>query len=179
MSENCDRPRPAEDCCQPDSSVHATSTVPLHRLGEARRQERISRLSVACRLGITEAEVRRQERETTDLPLSVLRQWAQVLAVPVAELIQEPRDVLSLPLLTRARMVRVMKTAMAIAQGVNKPRAKRLAQMLAEQLVEIMPELRDVKPWHERGRRRRSDDFGVAFLRRLSARMFCDTEEMP
>jgi len=160
----------------PTGFVHGESAVPLHRLGEVRRREGVSRRSVARRLDITEAEVRRQECETTDLPLSVLHQWARVLKVPVTELVQEPDNALSLPLLVRARMLRVMKTVMAIAERVKEPRTKRLAQMMPDQLVEIMPELRDVRSWFETGPRRKSNEYGAAFMRRLPAKVFYDTD---
>jgi len=130
-------------------------------------------------LGLTQAEVKRQECETSDLSLSVLRRWAELLDVPLAELIEEPDDSLALPLLKRARMVRLMKTATAILERAADMRMKRLSQQMIDQLIEIMPELRNVTPWHKVGRRRRINEYGAAFLRRLSARVFCDVEEIP
>ena len=97
--------------------IYLESAVPLHRLGEARQQEHISRCNVPRRLGITVQDVRRQECKTTDLPLSVLHKWAKVLDLPVAELVEEPSNSLSTPLFNRARLVRLMKTAMAILEG--------------------------------------------------------------
>ena len=94
--------------------IHLERALPLHRLGEARQQENISRRQVAHHLGITVQDVRQQECRTTDLPLSVLHKWAKVLGLPVAELVKEPDDSLSTPLFNRAGLVRVMKTAMAI-----------------------------------------------------------------
>ena len=118
--------------------------APLHRLGESRRQEQISRRTVAQHLGITLEEARRQECATTDLPLSVLYKWSKVLGLPVAELVEEPSASLSTPLFTRASLVRIMKTAMAILERTGDAQTKRLAQTLADQLTEIMPELRGV-----------------------------------
>ena len=124
--------------------IHLESAVPLHRLGEARRQEHVSRCNVARRLGITVGDVRRLECGTTDLPLSVLRKWAEVLNLPVAELVAEPGDSLSPPLFHRARLVRVMRTAMAILEQSGDPQTKQLAQAMIDQLIEIMPELRGI-----------------------------------
>ena len=108
--------------------IHLERALPLHRLSEARQKEHVSRISVARHLGITVQDVRQQECETTDLPLSVLHKWAKVLGLPVAELVQEPDDLLSMPLSNRARLVRVMKTAMAILERPGNLRTKRLAQ---------------------------------------------------
>ena len=82
--------------------IHLERALPLHRLGEARRQEDVSRRNVARHLGITVEDVRRQECQTTDLPLSVLHKWAKVLGLPVAELVAEPDDSLATPLFNRA-----------------------------------------------------------------------------
>jgi len=121
--------------------IHLNGAHPLHRLGEARQQEHVSRYTVARHLGITVEEVRRQECRTTDLPLSVLHKWAEALGLPVAELIVEPDDSLSMPLFNRARLVRVMKTVMAILERTRNPQTKRLARSMVGQLREIMPEL--------------------------------------
>jgi transcriptional regulator with XRE-family HTH domain len=154
--------------------IHLARALPLHRLGEARRRERISCHKVARRLGITVQEVRRQERGTTDLPLSVLHKWAGVLGLPVAELVEEPDDSLSTTLFNRAGLVRVMKTARAILERADNPQTTRFAQTMVDQLIEIMPELRDVGAWNAVGKRRRSDELGIAAERRLSDELFMD-----
>ena len=150
------------------------SALPLNRLGEARRQENVSLGSVARHLGITIQDVQRQERTTTDLPLSVLRKWAKVLGLPVTELVREPDDSLSTPLVTRASLVRVMKTAMALLERADNSRTKWLAQTMVDQLIEIMPELRGITAWHAEGKRRRLDELGVAAERRFSHEVFLD-----
>lgn len=154
--------------------VHVECALPLHRLGEARRQENVSRGTVARRLGITVEEVRRQECETTDLPLSVLYKWAKVLDQPVTELLQETGYSLSLPLFNRAHMALVMKTAMTILERAGDPRTKRLAQTMVDQLIEIMPELRGVDAWQIVGKRRRRDELGIAAERSLPDEVFRD-----
>jgi transcriptional regulator with XRE-family HTH domain len=154
--------------------IHLECAVPLHRLGEARRQEQISRRTVASRLGVTVQDVRRQECKTTDLPLSVLYAWAKALGLPVAELVEEPGGSLSMPLLDRARLVRVMKTVVAILERTNDPPAKQLVQTMVDELVEIMPELRGVSAWQATGKRRSLDELGIAAERRLPAEIFPD-----
>jgi transcriptional regulator with XRE-family HTH domain len=140
---------------------HLKSAPALHRLGEARLQEDISRVSVARQLGITVQAVARQERSTTDLPLSMLHKWAKVLGLPVSELVKEPDGSLSAPLLLRARLVQVMKSAMTILKRARNPQTKQLAQTLVDQLIEIMPELRGVSPLRAEGKRRSLDELGV------------------
>ncbi len=152
--------------------IHLECAAALHRLGEARRQERISRCNVARCLGITVQDVRRQECGTADLLLSALHKWAKALDLPVAELIEEPDGSLSMPLFKRARLVRVMKTAMAILELSRDPRTTRLAQTMVDQLTEIMPDLRGVGAWNAVGLRRGLDELGVAAERRLSEEIF-------
>ena len=59
-----------------------------------------------------------------------------------------------------------MKTAAAILENANTPAIKRMGQMLCDQLVDIMPELEDVSPWHEFGQRRSLDEYGRVVDRR-------------
>ena len=53
-----------------------------------------------------------------------------------------------------------MKTVAAIKERAEGTPVCRLATMLTEQILEIMPELRDVTPWHNVGQRRSLDDVG-------------------
>ena len=149
--------------------VHVERALPLHRLREARQQEEFTCRTMARRLDITVGELRRQECETTDLPLSVLHKWAKVLHVPVTELVLEPDDPLSMPLFNRAHMVLVMKTATTILERARDLRTKRLAQTMVDQLTAIMPELRGVSAWPTVGKSRRGfDELGIAVARGLS-----------
>jgi transcriptional regulator with XRE-family HTH domain len=154
--------------------IHLECALPLHRLGEARQQENVSCRNVACHLGITVEDVRQQECRTTDLPLSVLHKWAKVLSLPVGELVEEPDESLATPLFNRASLVRVMKTAMAILEQTRDPPTKRLARTMADQLIEIMPELRGISAWHVVGKRRHLNELGIAAERRLSDEIFMD-----
>ena len=51
-------------------------------------------------------------------------------------------------------MVRLMKTAAALLEDAPNIHTKRMAENLIEQLLEIMPELKEVGPWHSVGQRR-------------------------
>ena len=147
---------------------------PLHRLGAVRRLQGVSRCAVARRLNVEISVVKDQENETTDLPLSTLYQWQELLEVPVAELLVDSSDPLSLPVMKRARMVRVMKTVLSILERTNQLPIKRMAQTLVEQLEDLMPELKGISAWHAVGQRRRLNELGRAAERRLSADVFMD-----
>ncbi|NUQ66627.1 MAG: helix-turn-helix transcriptional regulator [Pirellulales bacterium] len=144
----------------------------LHRLAEVRQQQGVSRRTVARRMNVEVSQVKQQEEETADIPVSVLYEWQQALEVPVAELLVEVDEPLSGPVMKRAKMVRIMKTAAAILERAQQPGIRRMAQMLVEQLVELMPELAEVTPWHAVGKRRTKDDIGQAAHRRLSLDVF-------
>ena len=67
-----------------------TDAQPLHRLATVRRQQGVSRHTVASRLNVEIDQVRQQENENSDLPLSALYAWREVLDVPITELLVEP-----------------------------------------------------------------------------------------
>lgn len=140
----------------------------FHRIQEIRRREGMSLRSAARQLGCDTRTVRMQEQETTDLKISDLQRWQEALEVPIAELLVESDESLSGPVMERARMVRLMKTAAAIKERAGNTPISRLADMMLEQLVEIMPELKDVGPWHSVGQRRQPNEFGRTFERPFS-----------
>jgi transcriptional regulator with XRE-family HTH domain len=150
---------------------------PLHRLAVVRQQQGISRRTVARRLNIDLATVRAQESETADVSLSQLYEWQKVLEVPLSELLIEADDSLSAPVLQRAQLVRLMKSALAIQENAKQESIRRMVQTLIDQLLVIMPELAGVGPWHAVGQRRRLDELGVAAERRLSDDVFLDLTE--
>lgn len=121
---------------------------PLHRIGEVRREQGVSTRRAAQLLGKTGEQVRIEEDPTSDLTLSQVYEWQRLLEVPVADLLVEPHAPLSAPVLRRAQMLRLMKTVQAILEKTNQPPVRRLAQTMINQLVEIMPELEGVSPWH-------------------------------
>lgn len=147
---------------------------PLHRLAEIRRRQGISLRSAARRMGTSMEQIRREEDAACDLSISELRRWQRALQVPLAELLVDMDQPLSEPVLTRARLLRVMKTVRAIHETAAKESLKRLCTMLEDQLIELMPELKDVSAWHSVGQRRTQDELGRAAERILPESFFSD-----
>jgi len=168
----------------PEAGSHPAAVIPLpapsrplHRLGTVRRREGISRRTLARRLKTSINDVKRQENETADLLLSTLYKWQEVLEVPVSELLMESDEPLSSPVRKRAKMLRIMKTAVTILDRTRQTPIRRLAQMLVEQLIELMPELEGVSPWPAVGKSRLPSDYGQIIHRRLPDEMFMDCAE--
>jgi len=168
----------------PDSGVVPEEPIrmpmndrPLHRLAEIRRRQGVTRRTIARRLNTDIGTVKSQEQPDADLRLSILYAWQEVLDVPVSELLVETEEPLSTPVLKRAQLVRIMKTAAAILQRSQQPSIRRMAEMMVEQLCEIMPELNGVSPWHAVGRRRTQDELGQAAFRRISAELLHELQE--
>jgi transcriptional regulator with XRE-family HTH domain len=145
---------------------------PLHRIREVRLEQGLTLRTAARHMGATVRQLRTEEEETTDLRLSELYRWQEVLGVPMEDLLCEPDGALSRPILERANLVRLMKTAAAILENAPTPRLERLAQTLVEQLVEMMPELEQVNPWHAVGQRRTLDELGRAAEQQYSDDFF-------
>lgn len=144
----------------------------LHRIRTVRRQQGISLRTAARHLGSNVQEIRSQENEANDLKLSDLYRWQKALDVPLEELLVESERPLSRPVLERAKLVRVMKTAAAILELAPSAQVNRLARRLVDQLVELMPELKEVAPWHSVGQRRSADEYGQVAQRRIPAEFF-------
>jgi hypothetical protein len=132
----------------------------LQKLNSARRRQGLSIRCVAQRLGRTVSEVRAQEDEQADMLVSELYRWQVALEVPIEELLEEPEDSLSTMVSVRAQLLKVMKTAMAMRRQARSEGERRLARLLTEQLLEIMPELKEVSGWPAVGHRRRADEVG-------------------
>ena len=105
----------------PDSGVVPEEPIgmpihdrPLHRLAEIRRRQGVTRRTIARRLNTDIGTIKSQEQPDADLRLSILYAWQEVLDVPVSELLVETEEPLSTPVLKRAQLVRIMKTAAAI-----------------------------------------------------------------
>ena len=161
----------------PNVALPPTDARPMQRLGVVRRQQGMSRRAVARRMNVDVDQVRQQEEESADVPVSVLYAWQKALDVPVAELLVEAGDTLSSPILERSRLVRLMKTVMAVSEQTRQQSIRRMAQTMINQLIEIMPELAEVTPWHTVGKRRRLNELGVAALRRFADDVFIDKDE--
>ncbi len=151
-------PRPANGVAPRQAA--ATNSQPMQQLHEARRRQGLSVRCVAQRLNLSVGEVRAQEDVHADMLLSDLYRWQSVLEVPLEELLADPQDALSPRVLMRARMLRVMKTARALRAQARSESEHRLAKVLIGQLIEIMPELKEVSAWPTVGHRRTADEMG-------------------
>ena len=123
--------------------------------------------SVARQTGVSVRILRKQENANADLRISDLRKWQKALDVPMGELLEAPGTQLPAPVMERARFVRLMKTASAIAERAESEGIQRMAQMMVDQLTDLMPELEGVTPWHAFGQRRGLDELGCVVDRRL------------
>ncbi len=159
-SEHSDAARAEFEAGDRDDRAGNDKSVAYHRIAAVRQQQGVTLRNVARRLGIPLPVVRRQEQADCDMRLSELLRWQEVLEVPIAELLVEGDGQLSGPVLARSRMVKLMKTAAAIRERSQDPSISRMVAMLVEQILEIMPELADVTPWHTVGQRRTRDDLG-------------------
>ena len=149
--------------------------VELHRVAHVRKQQGVSQRSVARKLDISISEVHQKEDPRNDLRVSELLQWQQVLEVPLIDLLVDSDAPLSDPVRERARLLRVMKTAKSIEESVQDAAVKRMALMLIDQLVELMPELAEVAPWHSVGQRRTQDEVGRIVERSIPDSFFNDS----
>jgi hypothetical protein len=147
----------------------------LHRIAEARRQQGISVRSAARRMGTSMDQVRRQEDPQCDMLLSDLYRWQEALEVPIIDLLVDSNTPLSEPVLTRARLLRIMKTVRAIKESANSPAIVRFTTMLEQQLIELMPELSDVAAWHSVGQRRAPTEMGRTAERVYPDSFFSDS----
>ena len=146
----------------------------MHRLATVRKQQGYSLRRVARQLHLSVDEIKLLEDERTDLSLSLLYRFQEVLEVPVSELVIDEHAPISTPVGERARLIKIMKTAAAILEQPGNLATHRLAQTLIEQLIELMPELEGVSAWHALGQRRTLDELGRAADRRIPDHLFGD-----
>lgn len=161
-------PRDPEPDTPPANANPDASDQPLHRIREVRLQQGVSLRSAARHTGQSVRTLRKQEDPDNDLQISDLMRWQQALDVPLADLLEEGEAPLSRPVMERARLLRLMKTATAIHERCESEGVRRMAAMMMEQLVEVMPELKDVSPWHNYGQRRSLDEMGRIFEQQVS-----------
>lgn len=134
---------------------------PYHRIREVREQQGVSVRSMARRMKIDIRTYRRLEDPDSDLTLSELSAVQKALDVPLPDLLVD-RNSLSRPVEERAKLVKAMKTAVAIRETKSNARVERMGKMLCEQLVDLMPELEDVSGWPQFGARRGQSALGKA-----------------
>lgn len=144
---------PATASPKPETKTPSKSRKPLHRLAEVRVQQGISERTMARRLGIDLKSYREMEDPHFDLTVSQLTKLQEALDVPIADLLED-HHALSRPVHERAKLLKVMKTAVAMREAKINPRTDRMAQMLCEQLIDLMPELAEVSGWPQFGARR-------------------------
>jgi transcriptional regulator with XRE-family HTH domain len=144
----------------------------LHRIAVVRQQQGVSLRTAARQMGENASKLRSEEEESTDLTLSQLYAWQQVLDVPLSDLLVESEGPLSRPVMHRAQMLRLMKTAAALRDAAKDSGVRRMAENLINQLIEMMPELRNIGPWPSVGQRRSTDEYGAAYERRLADESF-------
>jgi len=153
---------------QPPPPTNAATEGRMHRIASVREQQGISLRAVARQMGTEIRRLREEEDEDADLKLSDLYRWQKVLDVPISELLEDPGTTLSNPVMERAQLLRLMKTAMSILENSRSPGVRRMAQVLVEQLIDMMPELESVTGWHTVGQRRRLDEYGRVVERCIS-----------
>ncbi len=153
---------------QPSPPNEVITEGRLHRIAAVRQQQGVSLRAVSRQMGTEIRRLRQEEEETADLRLSDLYRWQEALDVPLSELLVEPGTSLSQPVMERAQLLRLMKTATSILENSRAPGVRRMAQVMVEQLVEMMPELKTVSGWHTVGQRRRLDEYGRVVERSIS-----------
>jgi hypothetical protein len=68
-----------------------------------------------------------------------------------------------------------MKTVRAIKETATAVSILRFATMLEQQLIELMPELKEVAAWHSVGKRRSPDELGRTAERTVPDSFFMDS----
>lgn len=132
----------------------------LHRIQEVRRLQGMSLRTAARQLGTDIRSIRAQEQATSDLRLTDIYKWQRALDVPIAELLVDEDENLSRPVRERGAMLKIMKTARTIVESAGDGPTRRMAENLVAQLLDLMPELKEVSPWHSVGQRRSLDEMG-------------------
>ena len=151
------------------NSAQPIAGRPLHRIAEVRRQQNVSLTRAAKKLGVDISEARQQEKETSDLRLSLLYQWRELLQVPVAELVIEPDEIPCNPIKNRSQLIKMMKTARTITENSKEENIVILGRQLIDLLLELMPELKSITAWPSVGQSREQRDLGQAAYRRFDS----------
>jgi hypothetical protein len=125
------------------------------------RQEDVSLRTISRRLNYPLDLIRAQADPCFDLRLSDLYRWQTALKVPIADLIEPPGTGLSSPIRLRANLLKMMKTVRSIQETSHEESVARLAARLGDELVQLMPELREVASWPTVGQRRTLDELGA------------------
>ena len=122
-----------------------------HRIATVRKREGMSVARAAARLGVPASHVERLEDEYVDLPLSLIYDWHRALEVPITELLVAGSGELPGGIWDRAKLLKAMKTVASIIEVSEDEEVERMATNLRNELIQVMPELKDVKSWPRNG----------------------------
>jgi transcriptional regulator with XRE-family HTH domain len=157
-----------------DRSQRPQDNPPLHRLGEVRKLRRLSIGDVARKLQLDPDQVKQQEQATTDLTLSLLYRWQQLLKVPIGDLVIDAHHPLASPAVSREKLAKVMEVGLWILAHTKQPAIRRMAHTLVDQLVELAPELKPIAVAHSAGQEQRFDEQGRAMKGPLPVDFFLE-----
>jgi len=132
----------------------------LHRIAEVRLQQGVSLRNISRRTGLPVRELRDQEQPQSNLTLRDLHIWKDALEVPLEHLLIDRDLSVSESVRSRALLIRIMKTVILLREIMVSRRLVIILDVLREQLVELMPELRHIHGWPSLGTRRGNDEFG-------------------
>lgn len=155
---------PASTPSAPERSagkLRPLAKVVNNRIALVREQQGISQRTMARRMGVDLKSYQALENPSADLRLSELMALRQALDVPMVDLLEDTQE-LSRPVAERAKMIKVMKTAVALRDTPGNPRQQRMVATLCEQLCDVMPELAEVSGWPQFGSRRGKSALGKA-----------------
>lgn len=145
--------------------------MPLHRIGDVRREQGMPLSTAAKRLGVDVDSAKKSEQTNCNLTLRDIYRWQRVLDVPCAELLVNPDEFPENPIRTRGQLVRLMKTTRSIIEQTKEESIRVFARMMIDQLTEIMPELKNVASWPTIGQSREFKDYGQAIYRKFDSRV--------
>lgn len=165
------------DVSNAEGSEKAKNGRRLHRLGEIRKMRKLSVADVARKLQLEPEDVRQQEQATTDLTLSLLYRWQQLLKVPIGDLVIDAHNPLATPSIRREKLAEVMQLALWILANTKQPGIRRMAHTLIDQLVELAPELKPIAAAHSAGQHQRFDEQGRAMKGPLPVDFFLEPIE--
>ncbi len=142
-----------------------------HRLLAARLQQGTSLRTVGRHVFGRDPHIpllRAQETGRADIRISQLRAWATALDLPLPELMYESDKGLSNITKMRAQLVRLMKSVesmRAVIEAHSHDGLSEVVQILHDQIIAVMPELKDTYPWNIYTYIRPPNDFGSAATR--------------
>ena len=155
--------------------IDSVRTQRFHQVATVRKRERLTIRNAAKHFKLPAKTVARLEDETVDLPISVLRRWAEIMKIPVTELLLPVETETGRCVWDRAGMVKIMKSLETIRNSCADESIDRQLSYVRRQLLAMMPELEDVAPFPNHNFNRRKDDYG-AVVRNLISDPFVDEE---